>query len=338
MQEREHNRVLVTDYAWESLEPERKILEAAGASLLVAESGDEEELIRLVAEVEAILTCWKPVSGRVMEQASQCRIVSRYGIGLDNIDVARATELGILVTNVPTYCLEEVSDHAMALILACARRVVLYDRAIKAGNYDLQAFTPLYRVKGKTLGITGFGKIGRTLYTKARGFGLHVLVFDPYLNEEAVQGYEVELVELDELLQRSDFISIHTPLSPETHHLFGRETFRQMKPSAFVINTSRGEVVDPDGLLQALEAGEIAGAALDVLAQEPPAPEDPLVCHPRTIITPHAAFCSQESLLELQETAASQVAHALTGKVVPFVVNPGVLEQSNLRAERPSSS
>ena len=337
MQDRSNKQVLITDYAWESLEPERKILEAAGASLLVAETGDEEELIRLAPQVDAILTCWKPVSGRVMEQASNCRIVSRYGIGLDNIDVACATQLGILVTNVPTYCLEEVSDHAMALILACARRVVFYDRAIKAGNYDLQAFTPLYRIKGKTLGISGFGKIGRTLYTKATGFGLQVLVFDPYLDQEAVRDYEVELVELDELLQRSDFISIHTPLSPETHHLFGREAFGRMKPSAFLVNTSRGEVVDPDALLQALESGEIAGAALDVLAQEPPAADDPLVHHPRSIITPHAAFCSQESLLELQETAASQVAHALTGKAVPSVVNPEVLEQSNLRAERPSS-
>ena len=158
MKKSRNKQVLVTDYAWESLEPERKILEAAGASVLVAETGDEEELIHLAPQVEAILTCWKPVSARVMESAHRCCIVSRYGIGLDNIDVARATQLGILVTNVPTYCLEEVSDHAMALILACARRVAFYDRAIKAGHYDLQAFTPLYRIKGEDIGDYRFRK------------------------------------------------------------------------------------------------------------------------------------------------------------------------------------
>ncbi len=325
-------RVLVTDYAWESLEPEREILRTAGAELVVATTGDEEELIRLAGDVDAILTCWKSVTRKVIERARACQIVGRYGIGLDNIDVSYATESGILVTNVPAYCLEEVSDQAMALLLACARKVVFFDRAIKGGEYSLQLGSPLYRIRGRTLGILGFGKIGRTLYRKASGFGLKTIVFDPYLDPGSIEDYDVTLVDFDRLLRESDFISIHAPLSPETENLFGLSAFRQMKNTAFVINTSRGGVIDSAGLLEALEQGEIAGAALDVLPEEPPQVDDPLIHHPKTIVTPHAAFYSEESVLDLQRIAARQIADALSGKLPESVVNREVLDQPNLRA------
>ncbi len=332
IQKRKSSKVLITDYAWENLEPERKILERVGATLVVATTGTEKELIRLVADVDVILTCWKPVSEQVIRGAPKCRAIGRYGIGLDNIDVAYATQMGILVTNVPAYCLEEVSDHAMALLLSCARKTCLYDRAIKAGLYDLQAGTRLFRISGKTLGIVGFGRIGKTLYRKAIGFGVKIIAYDPYLEAAMLTDYEVELVSFEALLERSDYVSIHAPLSPENRHLFNFDAFRKMKDTAFVINTSRGEIIDQGGLLKALDEMEIAGAGLDVLAEEPPSVEDPLIRHPKTIITPHAAFCSQESLLELQETAATQMAELLSGKLPCFVVNPEVLEQPNLRA------
>ena len=325
-------RVLVTDYAWESLEPETEILRTAGAELVVATTGDEEELIRLAGDVDAILTCWKSVTRKVIERARACQIIGRYGIGLDNIDVSYATESGILVTNVPAYCLEEVSDQAMALLLACARKVVFFDRAIKGGEYSLQLGSPLYRIRGRTLGILGFGKIGRTLYRKASGFGLKIIVFDPYLDPGSIEDYDVTLVGFDRLLRESDFISIHAPLSPETENLFGVSAFRQMKNTAFVINTSRGGVIDSAGLLEALEEAEIAGAALDVLPEEPPEVNDPLIHHPKAIVTPHAAFYSEESVLDLQRIAARQIADVLSGKLPESVVNGEVLDQPNLRA------
>lgn len=331
---RNENRrtVLVTDYAWRSLDREREILGSVGASVLEARTGAEAELVELASEVDGILTCWKHVTAKVIRNAPLCQAICRYGIGLDNIDVQCATEMGILVTNVPGYCVDEVSDHAMAMLLALARGVGFYNQSIKAGSYDLKSGTPLYRIKGKTLGIVGFGRIGRLLYRKALAFQLRVLVYDPYLRPGALEGHDAEQVSFAELLKRSDYISIHVPLSTETRHLFNLSAFQQMKPTAFVINAARGDVIEPKALLQALERRLISGAALDVLAKEPPDTGDTLVGHPRTIVTPHVAFYSEESLIELQETAAKQMADILSGRLPSFVVNPGVLEQSNVRA------
>ena len=324
--------VLVTDYAWKNLDLERRILARVGASLVVAQTGVEDELISLAAEVDGILTCWKAVTEKVIANAPHCQAIGRYGIGLDNIDVKFATRMGIVVTNVPAFCVEEVSDHAMALLLSLARKVVFYDQAIKQeGRYSLRAGAPLYRIHGKTLGIFGFGKIGRTLYRKAKSFGLRIITCDPWVDVQSVEGYDVERVSFQDLLRRSDYLSIHTPLTAETRFLFNREAFRQMKPTAFLINTARGEIIEGPALLEALNRGLIAGAALDVLPKEPPDPTDPLVLHAKAIITPHAAFNSEESLVELQESAATQMADALAGKLPSFVVNPEVLTQENLR-------
>jgi len=325
-------KVLITDYAWRSLDRERLILAKVGASVVSAKTGDEDELAMLASDVDGILTNWKRVSEKVILNAPHCLAIGRYGIGLDNIDVQFATEAGIVVTNVPNYCVEEVSDHAMALLLSLARKVTFYDRTVKSGVYNLQAETPLYRISGKTLGILGFGKIARALYRKASGFGLRILVCSPRLSPSQLEGYQVELVSFPELLQRSDYLSIHVPLTSETHHLFSLDAFHHMKPSAFVVNTSRGAVIQESALLTALNEGLIAGAALDVLTAEPPDLSDPLIRHPRTIITPHAAFNSEESVEELQATAAAQMADVFSGNLPPSVVNPGVLGQPNLRA------
>jgi D-3-phosphoglycerate dehydrogenase len=325
-------KILVTDYAWDDLKIEEKILDNVGAGLVAAQSGSEEELVNLAPLASGILTNWKKVTERVISNAPKCIAIGRYGVGLDNIDVQYATKMGIVVTNVPAYCLEEVSEHAMALLLALARKVAFYDRAIKKGEYKLRAGAPLFRVKGKTLGIVGYGKIGRAVQRKAQAFGLKVIVFDKYAQENPRPEDDARYVTFPELLGQSDYISIHTPLTSETRHLFNIDAFRQMKPTAYVINTARGDIIDRGALLVALDNKLIAGAGLDVLSQEPPDPGDPLATHPLTIVTPHAAFNSVESVEELRKTAASQMADLLSSKVPDFVINPEVFKQSNFRA------
>lgn len=324
-------KVLVTDHAWKSLDTERQILAKAGAEIVVAETGDEEELVRLAPQANGILTNWKPVMRKVIEQANQCHSIGRYGVGVDNIDVGSATELGIVVTNVPTYCIEEVADHATALMLAWARKLCLYDRAMQGGRYDLSLGVPLFRVRGKTLGLAGLGKIGRAVCQRAHAFGLRTIAFDPYLSADQVDNEQVQLVSFEELLEQSDFVSIHAPLTPETEKLFDAAAFSRMKKTAFLINTSRGAIVDTHALRDALDQELIAGAGLDVLPQEPPSPEDPLQGHSRVLITPHAAFYSEESLSDLQATAARQMADVLIGKKPANIINTKVLDQGDLR-------
>jgi D-3-phosphoglycerate dehydrogenase / 2-oxoglutarate reductase len=328
MSEMLSKRVLVTDYAWPNLDIEREILSRAGASLVEARTASEEELLPLAAGLDGILTCWKKVPESVVQAARKCVAIGRYGIGLDNIPVRLATAQGIIVTNVPAYCLEEVSDHAMALLLSAARKVTAFDRAIKSGSYNLQAGTPLYRLRGRTLGIVGFGKIGQVLARKAQAFGLNVIAFDV----RPLPDTGVPLVPFGELLARSDYVSIHVPLTEGTRGLFNADAFARMKLGAVLINTARGEIVDEPALLAALDAGPIGGAALDVLAQEPPDPANPLIRHPKVIVTPHAAFNSEESLVDLKATAAEQMAAVLTGRVPENIVNPEVLESPSLRA------
>jgi D-3-phosphoglycerate dehydrogenase / 2-oxoglutarate reductase len=330
------HRILVTDFAWKDLQIEREILRKAGAEIQVVKTGEEAELVEIASTVDGILTCWKPVSGSVIRAASRCLSIGRFGIGLDNIDIASATVAGIIVTNVPAYCVDEVSDHALALILTCARKTAFYDRNIKAGSYDLEAGPPLCRIRGKALGIAGFGKIGRAVAGKAQAFGMTVITYDPNVDAASVAQSGAESVSFSELLERSDFISVHVPLLPETKHLFNHQAFQKMKRTAIIVNTSRGDLIDPSGLLAALDEGLITGAGLDVLSQEPPAPEDRLVTHPRTVITPHAAFNSQESVRELRETTARQMADVLSGRRPQNIVNPEVLKQHNLRW-RPSA-
>jgi D-3-phosphoglycerate dehydrogenase / 2-oxoglutarate reductase len=326
--------VLVTDYAWPTLDIERAILGAAGAELLVAETGDEDELIRLAPRADAILTCWRRVTGAVLDDAPRCRIVGRYGIGLDNIAVDRATALGILVTNVPDFCQEEVADHALTLILACARKLVPYARATRAGIWDLAAGRPLRRLRGQTLGLIGWGSIARTLAAKAHGVGFDILAYTPRLTPGPLEPFGTATNDLDTLLRVADFVSIHAPATPETRGLIDARALRQMKPTAYLINTARGALVEEAALHQALSEGWIAGAALDVLAQEPPDPADPLLALDNAIITPHTAFYSEESTAELQAKAAARVAAVLRGETPPDIVNPTVMAQENYRAGR----
>ena len=241
--------VLVTDYTWPSTAPEAEVLARVGARLLEAETGSEEELLRLVPEADAILTCFKQVPASVVRAGTKLQVIGRYGIGVDNIPVDEATRLGIPVTNVPAYCLDEVAEHALALLLAGARNIVRYDRAVQADNWSLATGMPVYRVAGRTLAIIGFGKIGRRLARKAAALDLHLLAHDPWVPDEEIRAAGVEPAGLDEALARADFVSLHTPLTEETRHLLNAERLARIKPGAFVINTARGALIDQEALL-----------------------------------------------------------------------------------------
>jgi D-3-phosphoglycerate dehydrogenase / 2-oxoglutarate reductase len=326
--------VLVTDYAWPSLEIERATLAGVDAQLLVAETGNEDELVALAPRADAILTNWKKVPSAALDAASRCVVVSRYGVGVDNIPVDRATELGIVVTNVPDFCLDEVSDHAMALLLACARRVVGLRESTRSGRWETALAYGTSRLRGQTLGLVGFGNIARRLAPKARAFGLRVVAYTPR-STPGTDGDVERTDDLGRLLAESDYVSLHAPATAETRGLIGESALRAMKPTAYLVNTSRGALVDEEALVRALEEGWIAGAALDVLTVEPGDAGNPLMSLPNVIVTPHVAFYSEQAIEELQLKAASNVASVLSGTMPATIVNPAVLDRSSsLRAAR----
>jgi len=314
-------RVLITDRAWPDCSIERDVLKSVGAEVVEAPRTDEQTLISLARDADAIGTNWAPVTANVIRAATRCKTVARFGIGLDNISVPTATGLGIPVTNVPDYCVSEVSDHALALLLAAARNVAFFHARTKAGEYNLSAGPPMRRLSGMTLGLIGFGHIARALFPKARALGMTVIANTRRLDD---CGTGCTMVPLDELLARSDFISLHAPLSDSTRHMISGPQLARIKPTAWLINTSRGGLIDNAALEAALAAGRIGGAALDVFEPEPPDLSDPLYKDERVIVTPHAAFVSAESLHELRLRASRQIADALEGKRPANVVNPEV--------------
>ncbi|MHB1162492.1 MAG: C-terminal binding protein [Chloroflexota bacterium] len=321
-------RVLITDHVWPDVEIERRILAGVGAEVVVSPSGAEGDLSRLAVDCDAIMTCFAQVTPAVLRRAERCLHVARYGIGVDNIAVDAATGLGIVVTNVPAFCVDEVAEHTLGLLLACARKIPLYDRATHSGRWDNLMGRPLFRVGGSTLGLIGFGKIGRALVRKVSGLDLRVLVYDPFLSPRDQDTPGIETCDLDTLLRESDFLSIHAPLTPETREMIGEGELRRMKPTAYLLNCARGPIVDTVALERALREGWIAGAGLDVMPQEPPAADDPLLARDNLILTPHASFYSEQSLETLQTRAAEEVARVLSGRRPSNVVNPAVLPRA----------
>ena len=317
--------VAITDYVFPSLEPERAVLASLGVELRPQQCRSEEEIIALTHDADAILNCYAKMTARVIEGLKRCRIIARYGIGVDNVDLAAATRAGILVTNVPDYCIDEVSDHALALLLALARHVAAADAAVKTGAWDVVAHANIRRLRGQPMGLLGFGKIAKAVALKVQPLGMRVLVYDPYVDSAVIGGQGGEAASFDKLLAESDAISIHVPLTTETRHLIGERELARMKPSAFLINTSRGGIVDEQALAVALKENRLGGAALDVLTGEPPPPDHPLRQAPNVILTPHLGFYSKESVIELQTKAAEEVARALKGEPPRSPVNPEVL-------------
>ena len=280
----------------------------------MAKSPAPDDILAVARDADAILVTYAKLPGDLLRQLTRCKAIGRLGLGVDNIDVAAATECGITVTYVPDYCMREVSDHAMALLLALARKVVLSNNLVQAGRWEMPAVVPIRRLEGQVLGLVGFGNIPRQLAPKAQAFGLRVITHDPYVAPDVLAAAGVEGVSFDDLLARSDFVSIHAPLLPATRGLFNAAAFAKMKRGAGLINSARGPLVDETALIAALDAGQVGAAALDVVASEPLAKDSPLIGRANVILTPHTAFYSIEALEELQTKCASDVARVLCGE------------------------
>lgn len=318
--------VAVTDSVFPNLEPAKQALSELHARVKLADAPTPEAILAVAREADGLLVTYAKVPASVIEQLTRCKIIARFGIGVDNVDIDAATRAGILVTNVPEYCEDEVSDHAMAMLLALIRKIPFASRRAHAGKWEMPAVVPIHRLRGRVLGLAGFGKIPKLVAVKAQAFGLQVQTYDPYLTAETTAKFNVKLVTLPELLSTSDYISVHTPLTPETNKMFNADAFRQMKRGALLVNTARGPLVDVEALVDALDAGQLAGAALDVLPQEPPVPGLRLLERDDVILTPHIGFYSEESMVDLQTKAAEQVALVLSGKEPRYPVNLKALQ------------
>ena len=289
----------------------------------VTQTGNLEtaEALEAARKADALMVTIQPVEAALIASLSNCKIIARVGTGLDAIDIPAASERGIWVTSVADYSIDEVSTHAIALLLNHARRLQKMFTSVRAGRwYDAQKIEPAPRLQGQVLGLIGYGRIGSTVAAKARGLGLHALVYDPFVKLDA-GGDSLKQVELDELLKSADFISLHTPLSDSSRHIINGAALDKMKPSAYLINTARGELVDEAALLAAVQSGSIAGAALDVLSVEPPPPDFPLLHNERITITPHAGWYSEASKLDVRVKAIDDVVRVLTGKAPRSPVN-----------------
>ena len=316
-------KVVLTDYLWESLDVEKKTLEGI-ANLVALQTKKPEEFLAEAADCDALLNTYAgPITADVMARMRKCRIIARYGIGVDTIDLDAATQAGIIVTNNPTYCIEEVAEHTMSLLLACARKVAVYDRIVRGGRWELPPGKPMFRLSGQTLGLIGFGNIARQVAVRAASFGMRILFADPFVQEGQfdVPGKKMAL---HDLLDESAFVSLHPPLTAETRKMINDNALSHMKPSAFLINCSRGPIVDTDALVRALDAKKIAGCALDTTDPEPLPNPHPLRERENVIITPHVAWYSEQALVGLQAGAPREVRRVLTGEWPVNVVNPAV--------------
>src|SRR6266478_2028473 len=320
-----HPVVAVSDSVFPNLNPAGEVLSRIGAELLLAEASTPQAILRVASGADALLVTYAKITAEMIGQMTRCRIIARFGIGVDNVDIAAATNASIVVTRVPDYCIDEVSDHTMALLLALARKIPFANSGAHAGRWEIPGLVPIHRLRGSVLGLVGFGRIPQLVAPKAKAFGIRVVAFDPYVPSDVFTRAGVERVDFSDLVKISDYISIHSPLMPETHHLFNAEVFRKMKPGAVIVNTSRGPVVDESALAKALDAGQLAGAALDVLEMEPPT-SSPLFGRDNVILTPHTSFYSVEALEELQTKAAEEVVRVLSGQPPRNPVNPDVLK------------
>lgn len=315
-------QVAVSDTVFPSLDPAREALSRVDAELTLASEPTVDGILEVAADADALLVTYGQINADVIAGLNNCKAIGRFGIGTDNIDIGAAAGKGIVVTYAPVYCLDEVSDHAMALLLSVARKIPYADKLVADGRWEMPAVVPIARLRGTTLGLLGLGNIPQQIVGKAQAFGMNVIAADPYCPDEVFGKFNVARVEFDDLLARSDYISVHAPLTPETEKMFNMDAFKKMKNTAFLINTARGPLVDTADLAAALDAGEIAGAGLDVLPTEPPAADDPIVGRDDVVLTPHTGFYSEDALLDLQTTVASDVAAVLAGEEPKYPVKP----------------
>lgn len=313
--------IAVADSVFLNLKPAERILADLDATVQLAKEPTADAILEIAREADGLMVTFARIDRELIRELKRCRVIGRFGIGVDNIDIDAATQAGIQVCYVPDYCLDEVSDHAMALLLGLVRKIVYCDRLVRTARWEGKAAAPMWRFRGRTIGLVGFGKIPQTLVPKAQAFGLKVIAYDPFIDPDVASDLDVELVDFGALLASSDYISIHAPLTADTNQMFNADVFQQMKPEALLINTSRGSLIDEQALAEALDQNQLAGAALDVLAVEPPQSECPLLNRDNVIVTPHIAYYSEDSLLDLQTKAAQDVASVLNGKPPRYPFN-----------------
>jgi D-3-phosphoglycerate dehydrogenase len=316
--------VVATDPRHTDFSIEREELASVGAELKVEMCETEEAVIERCKNADALLVTFAPLTRRSMAGLNRCGIIVRTGVGYDTIDVPAATERGIMVANVPDYCIAEVADHAMALMLCMVRRICELDAQVRAQGW-VRPTTPVPRLEGRTLGIVGLGRIGRAVAARARGFGLRLIGADPYVTPEVFAAYSTATVSLPQLLGAADIVTLHTPLTQETRGLIRADTLRHVKPTALLVNTSRGGVVVTDDLVSALQEGTLAGAALDVFEEEPLPTDHPIRNLPNVLLTPHAAWYSVQAEPDLRRRSAQIIARALQGEIPASLLNPEVL-------------
>ncbi len=311
-----------------------EVVQELGGELTRVQCATEEDVIEACLDADAVMGAIEPYSRRVIETLDKCRMIAQFSVGFDHVDVEAATERGIIVANVPDYCIEEVSEQSLAFMLALNRKILRLDKAAREGKWTGDAMGivfPLTNLREQTLGLVGFGRIARAVASKAQALGMKVITYDPYLSAEVVGEQGAELKDLDQLLAESDFVSVHVPYTEENHHLFGLEQFKKMKPTANFLNTGRGGLVDETALHTALTEGLIMGAAIDVMEEEPPDLINPLFGLDNIIITPHTGAMSNTSMAELMRRPIEEVARVFRGEWPKGFVNPQVKEQFTSR-------
>jgi D-3-phosphoglycerate dehydrogenase / 2-oxoglutarate reductase len=313
--------IAVTDSVFPSLDPAKTALAKLNPTFRMSKSANADDIVAVARDADAILVTYAKLTRDILMQTTKCRAIGRFGLGVDNIDLPAAKEKGILVNYVPDYCIREVSDHAMALLLALIRKIPLSNKLVQGGRWEMPAIVPIGRIEGTVLGLVGFGNIPRLVAHKAKAFGIKVIAFDPFAKAEIFKAAGVEQVDFDMLLETANYVSVHAPLTPNTRGMMNARAFAKMKKGAYLVNTARGPLIDEPALIAALDSGHLGGAGLDVVTTEPLAKDSPLLGRDNVIITPHTAFYSIEALEELQSKCASDVARVLSGEKAVYPIS-----------------
>jgi D-3-phosphoglycerate dehydrogenase len=313
--------IAVTENIFPTLDPARAALARLNPTFRMAKSTSAEDILEIARDADAILVTYAKLPRDLIVQLTRCKAIGRFGLGVDNIDLPACKEKGIAVNYVPDYCINEVSDHAMAMLLSLIRKIPLSNKVVQAGRWEMPVVVPIRRIQGSVLGLLGFGNIPRLVAPKAKAFGMTVIAYDPYAKAELFKAAGVESVDFDTLLKTSDYISVHAPHTPQTRGMVHADAFAKMKKGAYIVNTARGPLIDEPALIAALDSGQIGGAALDVVAVEPLPKDSPLLGRDNVILTPHTGFYSIEALDELQSKCASDVARVLSGEKAVYPIS-----------------
>jgi D-3-phosphoglycerate dehydrogenase len=315
-------KVVMTDDRHKTYEEEKKVLSSIGADVIIANCNTVQEVIDTCKDADGIMVNLAPMNAEVINKLEKCKVIARYGVGYDNVDVPACNQKGIYVTNVPDYCAEEVSDQALALLMACTRKVARRDAQVRAGKWNIGKADPIHRMAGKTFTFLGFGMIGRCLYRKIKGFDFsRILIYDPFIDEKTIKSMGAEKVEWEEALKSADYISVHIPLNEKTRGIINASAFKMMKPTAIIVNTSRGPIIDEKALLEALTKGQINSAGLDVHTKEPLDKDSPFMKIENCVLTDHVGWYSEEAMSELKRKVAENVKDVLISGKPNYPVN-----------------